>query len=155
MFYGYGGNNPICFVDPLGLADEDCTCTDEQIAKDNQRMSVHFEAAKSVLRDRRFDPKTEALVGVRLDYEFKRRVQADSSLSHLHIVWQGFTGPDVYNPDCMDVIWEVTTYKQVGEHLRGWHNRGWPTSEKTRFLKYSFTFHAGIGDDPAYLTIAD
>lgn len=48
-------------------------------------------------------------VGQRMDAEFKNRVRADESLSHLHVTHIGEQGPDAIAPD--GKWWDLTTEK--------------------------------------------
>ena len=154
IFFGYAGNNPVCFVDPLGLQARSC-CSESEIARDNQRMSVHFAEAKSRFKGEHFTPGTERFIGTAIDIVFKRLVMADASLSdHIKVTGLFSLGPDAYNPKCKDVLWEVTTYGQEGYHRKRFFDQGWPTSNRSRFLLYGFAFYAGIGE-PSHIEVVD
>ena len=66
--------------------------------------------------------KKKMYVGQRMDAEFKSRVRADESLSHLHVTRVGERGPDVIGKD--GKWWDLTTQKDWSNHQKRYGEGG-------------------------------
>ncbi len=125
--------NPIDWVDPWGWAPCAATTRKLQAHADAARKAVYKNPQRSLtIRQRaavrraydRGDygqarSRYRRYVGQRIDAEFKRRVDADPSLSHLKVSKSGQRLPDVYDAN-KTTWWDLTT---KADWARGTHQR--------------------------------
>jgi hypothetical protein len=117
-------------------------------------MSVHFREALYRYNDPlitftagKLGASGETWAGNLIDDFFKEEVARDPSLSHIKITRRGQSGPDTYNPKCIDALWEVTTADDEKDHIRRFFNQGWPFTYRSHIFTYEF-FDLPAGVDP-------
>lgn len=139
--YGYANNNPLSFVDPLGLATKEQECCYGSAKTRNGRINLVGDLLYRAVMDAgtRFafqykqggyagvakesgeglNQSESTFVGNVLDQYFKDEVRKDKCLKILvEVVPRGKFGPDVFSRD-LDYWWDLTTKKIVDA---GTHN---------------------------------
>lgn len=143
--YRYGRNNPLRFIDPTGLKDEECCYDSQELAEDTAALHEDFEKAIHTYNTDKGNIWILAYAGLGqentrtgniLDRIFKDIVRADSRLNRNGIRATNLfeAGADVKSK-CPDIFWEVTTAEQ------------WPR-HKSRFARQGTPWKSGRTPDP-------